>query len=257
MFKLALAAAAFVAAGTTAIIVTQTGGTESTAAPATVSQPSRATVVPKLAPRRAQIDNPRVAAEKPNLPPGHVGTIPDDTDRVLDRPMIEKLKLDKGPGRGAANAPVTITIFTDLQCKYCMKAQASLDQLFEEYPGKLRLVVKQMPVHKTAELGAEAAYAAEAQGKFRELNELMIANHEDLSRDAILGLAAQAGLDVPRLRDALDKHSYADAVAEDIATAQALEFNGTPAFVINGRRIVGYRPAEAFREMIDAALVEK
>jgi protein-disulfide isomerase len=168
--------------------------------------------------------------------------------------MIDKLKLGVGPSRGPAKAPVTITIFTDLQCPYCEKAQASLDQLFEEYAGKIRLVVKQMPVHKTAMLGAEAAFAADAQGKFKELNELMIANNEDLSRDAILTLGAQAGLDVGKLRDALDKHTYADAVAEDMATAEALEFNGTPSFVINGRRIVGYRPAESFREMIDSAL---
>jgi predicted DsbA family dithiol-disulfide isomerase len=109
-------------------------------------------------------------------------------------------------------------------------------------------------VHTSAELAAEATYAADAQGKFRELNELMLANHEDLSLDAILGLAAQAGLDVPKLREALEKHTYADALEEDKTTAAALEFQGTPAFVINGRRIMGAYPIAEFRKLIEASL---
>jgi RNA polymerase sigma factor (sigma-70 family) len=259
MFKLALAAAAFTAAGTTAIVVTRTSDPAPTsvaasASPTTTAATTNARVAqaPKFAPRKQALGAP-APAEGPRL----LERAPEpDADRVLDAATIKQLRLDRGPGRGPADAPVTITMFTDLQCQFCGKAHGSLDQLFDEYPGKLRLVIKQMPVHRTAELAAEAAHAAEAQGKFRELNDLMIANPEDLSRDAILGLAQQAGLDVPKLREALDKHTYADAVEEDKTTASALEFNGTPAFVINGRRIVGYRPLEDFRQMIEAALKE-
>jgi RNA polymerase sigma factor (sigma-70 family) len=255
MLKLALAAAAFVAAGTTAIVVTRTSDSPPVAAaaatPTTVAKP-RVAAAPKLGPQVRQ-PNPQAPQANPQQPQGGAQIEP-DTNRVLDKATIERLRLDRGPGRGAANAPVTITMFTDLKCPYCAKMQGALDQLFDEYPGKLRLVIKQMPVHQSAELAAEATYAADAQGKFRELNELMIANHEDLSRDAILGLAAQAGLDVPKLREALDKHTYADSLEEDKTTAAALELTGTPSFVINGRRIVGAYPIAEFRKLIDDSL---
>ncbi|MEO8698429.1 MAG: sigma-70 family RNA polymerase sigma factor [Kofleriaceae bacterium] len=256
MIKLALAAAAFVAAGTTALVVTRSPSEPAASAltaTATPTTKSRVAAAPKLGPRVAQA--PAIArAEAPSLPPGGVAAPEPDTTKVLDRATIEKLGLDRGPGRGPANAPVTITMFTDLKCPYCAKMQGAIDQLFDEYPGKLRLVVKQLPVHQSAELAAEATYAADAQGKFRELNEMMIANHEDLSKDAILGLAGQAGLDVGKLRDALDKHTYADSLEADKTTAAALEFQGTPAFVINGRRIVGAYPIAEFRKLIEDSL---
>src|SRR6185503_7323619 len=171
----------------------------------------------------------------------------------VDDATIARLQLEKGPSRGPANAAVTIVMFTDLQCKYCGNSHGVLDQLFDEYPNKLRLVIKQMPVHKTAELGAEAALAADAQGKFWELDNLMIANHEDLSKDAILGLAKQGGLDVSRLEADLDAHTYAGALAADKAAASELEVTGTPTFIINGRKVVGALPIEEIRKTIEAS----
>jgi len=254
--KLALAAAALTAAGTTAYVVHNSPAETPPAIAAIAPTPTtRATVTPpKIMPQAPQVaPSP---SEAPSLPPNAMMAPEPDTERMVDRATTERLGLDRGPGRGPANAPVTIVMFTDLQCQFCGKAQAALDQLFDEYPDKLRLVVKQMPVHKTAELAAQAAHAADAQGKFRELNELMIAHPEDLSRDAILALSQQAGLDVPRLRDALDQHTYAGAVAADTAAAKELEFNGTPSFVINGRRIQGFRPMADLRGLIDAALAD-
>jgi len=145
-------------------------------------------------------------------------------------------------------------MFTDLQCPYCARSLGTLDKLFEEYPDQLRLVVKQMPVHETAKLAAEAALAADAQGKFWELDRLMVEHPKDLSKEGILALAADAGLDVSALRAALDSHAFADAVTEDRAAADALEFTGTPSFLINGRPVRGALPIEALRPVIDASL---
>ena len=261
MFKLAIAATAFVAAGTTAVVVVaQSRDQAPVVAPAeAVSLPDtkpRASA-PKLAPRTPAIAGPQ---QQPDPHAGHdhqLGLQRPDLSAVVDPALATKLKLDEGPSRGPKNAPVTITMFTDLQCKYCGIAHASIDQLFEDYPGKIRLVIKQMPVHKTAELAAEAAYAAEAQGKFWELDELMIANPEDLSRDRLLELGQQAGLDLAKLRDALDKRTYGPAVEDDKQTAMALELMGTPSFVINGRRIQGALPVAELRKTIEASLLEK
>jgi protein-disulfide isomerase len=147
-------------------------------------------------------------------------------------------------------------VFTDMQCEFCGDALGSLDALLDKYPNKLRIVVKQTPVHQTARLAAEAAYAADAQGKFWQLHDLMLANQDDLSREPLLVLAQQAGLDVPTFRSALDSHTYADKVAADLSAADQIEIMDTPAFVINGRKIIGNVPITNLYAVIDAALAD-
>ncbi len=257
MFKFAAAALAVITAGTITTVVVTRGSDASDAVAAVPTQPSFPPTTRPAVQAPAPPKAPALAKTRevpPGLPPGAIVAPEPDVDPSIDAQTYKRLKLDLGPSRGPKTAPVTIVMFTDLQCPYCGKSHGTLDQLFDEYPGKLRLVVKQMPVHKTARLAAEAALAAEAQGKFWELDELMIANPEDLSRDAILALAKQGGLDVPRLARDLDNHTYADALASDIATAQELEIHGTPSFVINGRKVVGALPIEEIRKTIEASL---
>jgi RNA polymerase sigma factor (sigma-70 family) len=257
--KIAIAATALAAAGTTAYVAKTHSSTP--AAPA-----AKVAVAPTQAPMPTPTRVAQAPAEAPSLhqpidehgnpiPPHLVAPAP-DTEPTLTHAEVVKLHLEQGPSRGAANAPVTITAFTDLRCKYCGAALASLDQLLDEYPNKLRIVVKQMPVHDSAKLAAEAALAADAQGKFWEMHDLMMANMDDLSHDALIGLAQQAGLDVQTFRTALDTHAYQAAVAADLKTAQDLAFNGAPSFVINGRKIVGAVGVPAFRAAIDSALAD-
>jgi protein-disulfide isomerase len=111
-----------------------------------------------------------------------------------------------------------------------------------------------MPVHQTAVLAAEAALAADAQGKFWELHDLMMQNQADLSRDVLLSLGQQAGLDVARLTTDLDTHAYKPALRAEVEAAKAIEITATPTFVINGRKVVGLLPIEELRATIDAAL---
>jgi len=259
MVKLALvAAAAATALGTTAYVIhSRSGSGDSAAAAATASadpataRASERAAIPTLPPRANR--NGQIARDTAQPEPGR----PQPASERIDRETIARLKLDRGPMRGPADAPVTITMFTDMQCPYCERSEATLDQLFDDYPNKLRLVLKQMPVHKTARLAAEAGLAADAQGKFWEMHEQMLAHHDDLSRDALLALGETAGLDVGRLRDALDRRSYAAAVDEDMSAASEIDVRGTPSFVINGRRIVGAVPVEELKKVIDAALAER
>jgi protein-disulfide isomerase len=141
-------------------------------------------------------------------------------------------------------------------CKYCSVVLGTIDQVFDEYPGKLRVVVKQFPVHKEAVLAAEASLAADAQGKFWELHDVMMANQEDLSRDAIVAYAKQAGLDDKKIAAALDNHTYKDDLKKEVDAAVEVGVKATPEFLINGKDFTGARPIESFRAEIDAALAE-
>ena len=81
-----------------------------------------------------------------------------------------KLTIEGDPVRGPANAKVTIVEFSDFQCPYCAKAVGEVKQLMQKFPKDVRLVFKQYPLdtHSQAEIAAEAALSAQAQGKFWE-----------------------------------------------------------------------------------------
>lgn len=247
MLKMAIFAAVATAAATTAIVthsMKDGAAVSAQAAPVQVA----AKPDPKL---------PLAAAALPvAVPTPPAATATEEEVVRYDAATLARLKLHEGPSQGPADAPVTIVVFQDMQCKFCSASLGNLDQLQEDYGSEVRLVMKQMPVHKTAVLAAEAALAAEAQGKFWELHDLMMAQPEDLSLEAILALGKQGGLDVARLRKDLEQHRYAKSVDKDLATAAELNITGTPAFVINGRLVMGFRPMAKMRDVVKEALVE-
>jgi RNA polymerase sigma factor (sigma-70 family) len=259
MIKLAVAAATVLAAGT---------ATYATLSPSTAPsmRPPAASTAVVAAARAESTSPPPVTATAPTPASPPAGTLsapsalaspaPEPLPRI-DAGTIARLGLHQGPSRGPADAAVTIAVFNDMQCRYCGDALGSLDQLLEEFPSQLRIVVKQMPVRQTSMLAAEAALAADAQGRFWELHDLMMANQDDLSREVLLALARQADLDVPALRDALDQRTFAAAVALDLASASELHIQGTPAFVINGQPITGNQPIEILRTVVEQALANR
>lgn len=246
MLKMAIFAAVATAAATT-VIVTRSmkdgAAVSAQAAPVQVA----AQAAPKL---------PLAGAARPAAASTPPAAATEEEVVRYDASTLARLKLHEGPSQGPADAPVTIVIFQDMQCKFCSASLGNLDQLQEDYGSEVRLVMKQMPVHKTAVLAAEAALAAEAQGKFWELHDLMMAQPEDLSLEAILALGKQGGLDVARLRKDLEQHRYAKGVDQDLATAAELNITGTPAFVINGRLVMGFQPMAKMRDVVKEALVE-
>ena len=126
-----------------------------------------------------------------------------------------------------------------------------------EYAGQLRLVIKHYPYRYRdySSLAAQASEAARVQGKFWEIHDLML-TRKQLDRDSLLGYARELELDVPRFKRELDNKTYLPRVEADFALARKLNFYQTPTFVINGRMLVGERPIEMFRSLIDQALAE-
>lgn len=256
LMKAAIAVALLSATGATAYVVHEHHASSPSVAPSAVAAPSTPVAaaspppVPALPPARHAQLPPGVPANAPRAPE------PDVTPSI-SKETIAKLELYQGPSRGPDNAPVTIVVFQDNLCPYCGHVLGTIDQLFDEYPNKLRLVVKQLPVHKSARLSAEASYAADAQGKFWPMHDMLLSHQEDLSRDALISYAQQIGLDVAAFTSALDHHTYQPSVEADEAAAKELDLDATPSFVINGRQIVGARPIEDFRATIDQALADQ
>ncbi|MBK7538044.1 MAG: sigma-70 family RNA polymerase sigma factor, partial [Myxococcales bacterium] len=245
MLKVALVTCALAAAGT-AVYVTKSSSSARAPTPAVVAASpaaAQAALAPAARPTAAAAaaaaaatpaattapaDPATAASEAPGAPcPDAPGGCDNSAPALEALPLVDaatsaRLGLRDGPSRGAADAPVTITMFTDLQCKFCGEALGGLDQLLEDYPGKLRIVIKQFPVRKNSDLAAEAALAAEAQGKFWDLYDLMMANQDSLSPDGLLALAKRAGLDGAAFQAALSQRTYRAAVEQSMAAGKEL-----------------------------------
>ena len=158
--------------------------------------------------------------------------------------------------RGPADAPVTIVEVSDFQCPYCSRTQDVLHQLDQIYAGKIRWVFKNfpLPMHPNARFAAQAAVCANQQGKFWPLHDWMFAHQDALSRPQIETEAGTLGINLEAFTACVDDPATVKAVEQDIQAATALGINGTPAFIINGRMLVGAQPLQAFRQVIDDEL---
>jgi Na+/H+ antiporter NhaA/protein-disulfide isomerase len=140
--------------------------------------------------------------------------------------------------RGRLDAPVTLVEYGDFECPYCGQAEPVVRDLLADF-GDLRYVWRHLPlsdVHPHAQLVAEAAEAAAAQGSFWRFHDLMFQHQDALTAKDLLGYAEELGLDVDRFREDLRQHAGAARVAEDIDSADLSGVSGTPTFFINGRR---------------------
>lgn len=142
------------------------------------------------------------------------------------------------PVRGAPMASISIVEFSDFECPYCGAAHPILKEVLQEFDGKVNLTFKQYPLeaHKNAMPAARAAVAAQAQGKFWEMADLLFENQRELSSEKIRELAGKAGLDLVKFDADLAAEATQARVDKDRKDGQALEVQGTPTLFINGRR---------------------
>jgi protein-disulfide isomerase len=158
---------------------------------------------------------------------------------VLEEPV--KISVAGDPSRGPDNARVTIVEFSDFQCPFCSKAVAEAYAVVKQFPKDVRLVFKQFPLdsHADAEFGAEAALAAQAQGKFWEMHDRMYAGFPDLSRKTVMRYAKEIGLDLNRFTADVDSHKFKTRVHSEEQEGEVAGVGGTPTFFINGKKYNG------------------
>jgi Na+/H+ antiporter NhaA/protein-disulfide isomerase len=157
--------------------------------------------------------------------------------------------------RGPEDAAVTLLEYGDLECPYCGRAEAIIRELLSDF-GDLRYVWRHLPlndVHPHAQLAAEAAEAAAAQGRFWEMHDALLARQDDLSLRNILAAAEELGLDMERFRDYLRKRKSSGHIAEDVESADLSGVSGTPTFFINGSRHQGAYDVDTLSKAVRVA----
>jgi protein-disulfide isomerase len=164
-----------------------------------------------------------------------------------------------GPSKGPENAPVTIVAFSDYECPYCVRADATVKEVLAAYPGKIRFVHRDypLPMHQKAPKAAEAAHCAGDQGKYWDMHDRLFANPAKLEVADLKAHAREIGIDASRFDQCLDSGDKAKVVEMHKRAGDDAGVSGTPAFFINGRPLAGAQPAEAFKAIIDEELAEK
>jgi protein-disulfide isomerase len=174
---------------------------------------------------------------------------------------VWRIPIGKSPVRGKAAAPVTMVMFADYQCPFCIRVEGTVQKLTATYGDKLRIVFKHnpLPMHPRAEPAAELAIEARAQkgdAGFWKAHDLLFAQDKKLEDADLEAVAKTVGLDVKRAMAAVHARKHAAVIEEDQDLADDAQASGTPNFFINGRQLVGAQPIEKFTAMIDEELAK-
>ncbi|QQR88802.1 MAG: thioredoxin domain-containing protein [Myxococcales bacterium] len=153
--------------------------------------------------------------------------------------------------RGNQDAEVTILAFSDFECPFCALTASLLEQLLEEYDGKIRIGLKHFPLpqHEMAIPAAKAAIAAQAQDKFWPMHDALFQNQRELSEKSILASAKKIGLDLKRFKKDWKSEQTQALLDADLEQAQGLGLRGTPTLFINGRLFA--EPFEALKPYLE------
>jgi protein-disulfide isomerase len=113
-----------------------------------------------------------------------------------------------------------------------------------------------LPFHNNAMPASELALEAHEQGKFWEMHDKLFENQQALERDKLEGYAKELGLNMGKVKAALDSGKHKAAIEADQGLARGLGASGTPSFFINGRSLRGAQPFDAFKAVIDEELAK-
>lgn len=176
-------------------------------------------------------------------------------------PLLSKVKVsvDDDPQQGSNDAPITIIEFSDFQCPYCAKFYTqTLLQIRDNYinTGKVKFVYRDYPLssHQYAKKAAEAAECAHEQGKFWEFHDMIYENQASLNNEKLKQYAIDLGLNTNEFNTCLDSGKMSQEVMKDFQDGSSYGVTGTPAFFINGTKLVGAQPYEAFQRIIEQEL---
>jgi protein-disulfide isomerase len=180
----------------------------------------------------------------------------EDQNKPLAADKQAQIAKNDAPSFGPENAKVTLVEFSDFQCPFCAKAANASHELKKKYEGKIRFVFRQFPLsfHDKANLAAQAALAANAQGKFWEFHDKAFANQAGIDRAGLEKIAKEIGLNVEEFKKALDEKKFEAPVNADIELGKGINVQGTPSLFINGKRVQNATDVDAMSKQIDEAL---
>ncbi len=156
--------------------------------------------------------------------------------------------------RGDLERPLQLLMFGDFQCPFCLGAQSVLRRVRDRLGDRLVFSFRHLPIperHPLAPLAAEASEAAAAQGDFWEYHDALFLAQPRLSRETMLEVGRELGLDAERMAAEMDSGAHRERIERDLGSAEASGATGTPTFFVNGERFFGAYDASSLVEALE------
>ncbi|MFE3456663.1 DsbA family protein [Nocardiopsis aegyptia] len=161
-------------------------------------------------------------------------------------------------------SPVTVVEFLDFECEACRAQFPVMEQIREDYDGRINMVIRYFPLpgHTSSEPAAAAVEAAAQQGALEEMYARMYETQAEWGEsrepqtDVFVGFAEDLGLDMDEFVATMESTETQERVASDFEDGVALGVQGTPTIFVNGRPAPSMPTYEVLSSMIDAELEE-
>jgi protein-disulfide isomerase len=159
--------------------------------------------------------------------------------------------------QNAPDSAITLIEFGDFACPLCRQAAPAIHAMLSQFAGRLRFGYWQFPVREArpqAELAAEAAEAAGAQGRFWEFSDLFVQRPRTLDEETLAELAKSLALDVDTFQRDLSSHRYLSRVQQSVQAAKGLGVRSTPTFLLDGTLVDATFGLDHLRNAVRQAL---
>jgi protein-disulfide isomerase len=192
------------------------------------------------------------------------------------QPVVDIPLFDDEAFAGTADAPHTIILFSDFQCRHCRRAHEMIAEVLEAFPGETRMAYRYYPQdpecnpryraggHLSACRAARAAEAVRqlaGADAFLRMQALLYERQDqipnraytrqsDSERRRFEEWASELGIDADAFRAAIDAPATAERINACIAQAEAHGISAMPVVYVDGKRLIGWSK----REVWDAIL---
>jgi len=213
-------------------------------APAAASAPAAPASAGEL---RAEVERLKGILEDPRK---HEEYLQQKSVADFDSATAQDIAMAGVPFKGPADARLKVVEYSDFLCPFCRAIAGAFRDFIPQAKGRVSVHFKHYPldqacnpglshsIHPGACLLAKGAICAHAQGRFWDFHDRVFqAPPQNPGRDTVVGLAAAAGLDSPRLGACLDAPETDARLKAEIAEAQRLGVNSTPTVFINGKKL--------------------
>jgi len=164
--------------------------------------------------------------------------------------------------KGKTDAPITIIEFVDYECPYCGSFfKETYPQIVQNYidTGKVKYVVRDFPLpfHENAATAANAAECVKDQGgdeMYYQFHDLLFTNQNILSVENYKTWAKGFDINQEKFASCVDENKFKAEVEADMKMGESYGVQGTPAFFINGKSLMGAQPYYEFVKMIEDEL---
>jgi protein-disulfide isomerase len=194
--------------------------------------------------------------QAPDAAPSGGGKDDDDDSKVWNVPVAAD-----DPVRGSRDALVTIVQFSDFQCPFCKRVEDTLDEVRKLYGKDVRIVWKDnpLPFHpraKPAAAMAQAVFKRQGNDAFWRVHDAIFASQPKLEDSDLEAIAKELKIPWAPLKAVIAAEKAPAKIEDSIAMASDFQARGTPHFFINGRRLSGAQPLDAFKKLIDEQLAK-